>query len=150
MQITAHETFRDPHVPGGETLTLVIRAKTLQELFDQAVRSIADQLSRADLILPRESRSLEVEAADPSRLLGRWLEEILRIHSTEGTLFVSAQAEIRDEGSCPLRLRGHLWGEPRNPDRHPLRYRIESSADPEVWFDGGLWRARMHLDLLPV
>lgn len=134
---------------GCESLTLAIHAKTLQELFGQSVRSLADQLSRADLILPRESRSLEVEAADPSLLLGRWLEEILRIYATEGTLFGSAEAEIRDEESRPISLRGHLWGEPRDPDRHPLKHRIESSAAPEVWFDDGLWRARLRLELLP-
>lgn len=102
-------------------MSIQLSATSLAALFDEVTRSLCEHLTERSEILPRESRWIEVEAADAESLLQKWIDELLLVAETEGTLFRHSESSLDNENPPRFRLRGHLWGEPLDPNRHLRR-----------------------------
>lgn len=102
-------------------MSIQLSAPALSAIFDQVTHLLCDRLSERSEVLPRESRWIEVTANDPEALLQSWIEELLLIHETEGTLFRHSESSLDTLPNGSLLLRGHLWGEPFDSIRHTLR-----------------------------
>ena len=130
-------------------MSIQLSAPALPAIFDQVTHFLCDRLSERSEVLPRESRWIEVTAGDPEVLLQNWIEELLLIHETEGTLFRHSESTLEKLPSGSLLLRGHLWGEPFDPIRHTLRTAVPSRPfrRPVLRQDGETWQ--VELDLAP-
>jgi len=71
---------------------------------------------------PTEEVGVEVTAPDPEALLHDWLEELLFQSQTRNMLFARFNVR-RLEGN---RLSASAYGEPLNPDKHPLKLEIKA------------------------
>lgn len=130
-------------------MSIQLSAPALPAIFDQVTHLLCDRLSERSEVLPRESRWIEVTANDPEALLQSWIEELLLIHETEGTLFRHSESSLDTLPNGSLRLRGHLWGEPFDPIRHTLRASVPTRPfrRPVVQQDGETWQ--VDLDFAP-
>lgn len=130
---------------GSMEVLFEIRTSSLAGLFAQAARSLCNVLTRADDVMARESRVVELHAENLQGLLRKWLHELLVVYRTEGVLFSCARVELEETSSGQVALKGHLWGEPYDPERHPVE---RSPAGLESWAleldrQGELWQIRM-------
>lgn len=128
-------------------MSIQLSAPTLSTIFDEVTHFLCDRLSERSEVLPRESRWIEVRASDAERLLQSWIDELLLIYETEGTLFRHSESSLEELPNGWLRLRGHLWGEPFDPIRHRLRQALPGRPFPRPLLRkiGGLWSAEIAL-----
>lgn len=119
--------------------------ESMEELFVQAacgLREIITSLTRGEA---REERTVEVEGGDREELLVNWLNEILFLFESRG--FFPADFAVEEVG--PAKLRGKVWGEPFDPQRHLIEREIKAVTHHQLSVqrtDGG-WRARIFVDL---
>jgi SHS2 domain-containing protein len=103
-------------------LGLRIRAVDLDTLFTEAASAlfaaIVDGLEHIQFV-----RSLEVErtADDLELLLFDWLNELLYRFDAEHWVFGRFQVHV--DG---LSLKANAWGEPLDPERHPLLHEVKA------------------------
>jgi SHS2 domain-containing protein len=95
---------------------IVAIGETKAEAFAQAAEGMYSLLTNPMLVHELEEREVSVEARDDTRLLERWLLELLFLTETEGLLF--GRFDVSIEGS---RLRATAHGERIDPERHELR-----------------------------
>lgn len=98
------------------------------EAFSAAAEGLISVIVDPRGVSPRESRDVEVSAADYEQLLVRWLSEVLWLYDGGG--FVPAEFEIGDIRRD--RLRAKLRGEPFDPSRHPARLDVKAVTYHEI------------------
>jgi len=96
--------------------------RTRAELFAHAAEGLFDTITDLSAILPRTSRTIELEAADVEDLLVAWLSELNFIFQTEQMLFsrflISAITEHH--------LEAQIFGEEQNRARHDLHLDVKA------------------------
>ena len=103
-------------------LGLRIRARELNELFEEAARALFSVIvSDVGEIRPTERVQLMVEAEGREELLRDWLAELLYIFHTRHMIFSQFTAEVDD-----TRVTGIVRGEPIDPARHEIDAEIKA------------------------
>ena len=127
------------------TMSFQISAPSLAGLVDETTRSLCNYLTHCSEVLPRESRWIEVSAEDSVNLIGNWVDELLLIFQSEGTLFKDSTTHLEERPQGGYRLRSQLWGEPFDPACHLLVHEIPARPirRPEVRQTAGVWRASL-------
>ena len=118
---------------------------TKAEAFAQAAVALTAVVAVPETIRPSESVSVTFGAPEDELLLLDWLNALLFEMATRTMLFSRFDVEI--EGR---ELRGILWGEPVDVDRHRPAVEIKSATFTELRVapteDGG-WLAQCVLDV---
>ncbi len=124
---------------------LVIEAANAEALFAEAALALADQVVDRRSLRAVESRTVTAEAMDWTDLMINWLREVLYLMNGEQWLVKEAAVETLSE----TRLSARLAGESFDPARHALKSEIKAVTYHQARVDhqGGLWRARVILDL---
>jgi tRNA nucleotidyltransferase (CCA-adding enzyme) len=115
------------------------------EAFEQAALALIAVMSDPALVEPRDVLAVTCEAPDPELLLVEWLDRLIYEIATRKMLFGRFVVQI-DDG----RLRGHAWGEPIDPSRHPLVVEVKAATltSLRVGQDAdGLWTAQCVVDV---
>ena len=96
-------------------------------------------------VRPLEPRALEVEGFDRIDLLVAFGNELLYLFDGEG--FLGARFEPATWSDRALR--GTVWGEPFDPDRHPIARPMKAVTHHQARFEpaGDAWVARVIFDL---
>ena len=93
--------------------------RDLAELLAAAARAVtATMVRNPDAIEPRQRRTLAVEAADPERLLHKFLEEIVYYKDAEQLLLGRFDVRVAEAPGGRLRAEGTAEGEPLDAARH--------------------------------
>jgi SHS2 domain-containing protein len=114
-----------------------VRAAALPELFSAAVAALVSTAIESSDVRAESPVPVAIEAADLPELLVALLNEVLFHLDARG--FATARVDftrLNENG-----LRATLWGEPRDPARHPPRlvvkavtfHLLEVSRTPEGW-----------------
>ena|SRR5688572_29112629 len=106
------------------TADLGLRAsgRTLEELLIESARGLlAMQVANPAAVRPVQTRTISLEAADPSLLLFDWLNELLYAFEAEKLLF--ADFELSLQG---LRLQANCRGEPMDASRHEMDHEVKA------------------------
>jgi SHS2 domain-containing protein len=126
-------------------LGVVVRGRTLPELFERAAAAMFAQLADLARVEPREEDTIRAEAPDREALLVAWLSELLVRHSLDGKVY--SCFEVTTLGD--RRLEGRVWGEPTEPDRHGAHTELKAVTYHCLRIDrpGKEWRARVIFDV---
>ena len=106
------------------TADLGIRVQTarLEDIYAEAAEALFAVLTdEPETIRPRESRRYQIPGQDRTLLLFDWLRALLLAFETEGWLLHHADVSIGDDG-----LTATAWGEPFDPERHPLCHEVKA------------------------
>src|SRR5687768_15846887 len=118
---------------------LHIDAETREELFAEAMRALAELVSR-DEEGERAEHDVAVEAGDDASLLVAWLEELVFLAETEDFVpELVERLELTDR-----RLSAHVSGRRGRP-AHLVK--AVTYHGLEFAQQGGLWRAKVVLDV---
>jgi SHS2 domain-containing protein len=121
------------------------RGSSLGGAFAQAAIALMSIILDLSTVESVTIRSVEVEAADPSQLLVRWLTEILFLYDGKG--FVTREVTIRQ--FTPTCIAADLHGDLLDPSRHRTRLDVKAITYHQLEViegpDGGL--VRVYLDI---
>lgn len=124
-----------------------VHARTLEELFETAARSLADTMVAPDTLAGSVTRRISLTAPTLELLLFEWLSELICMKDVSAEVYAHADIEVTGRGPC--RLDATLAGGRIDPAR------TERRSDPkgvtlhrfllEPSEEG--WRARFVIDL---
>ena len=136
-----------PYEPFDHTadIGLLVRGRTLEELFENAAAGLFDLMIGLDRVRPREERTVEVAAADEEELLVNWLNELLYLFEVEGLALRGFQVRR----FSPTRLEAAVRGEAFDPERHPIAAEIKAATYHQLRLEqvDGEWRTRLVFDV---
>ena len=126
-------------------LGLRVRAADLDMLFAEAAEALfATVVEDLNAVEPREAMPVRVSGTDLAYLLFDWLKELLYRFDAEHRVFRRFEVAVGPDG-----LSGTAWGEPYDPERHPLSHEVKAityhglRVEPS---DGG-WLAEVIVDI---
>lgn len=119
--------------------------RTIPEAFSRAAFALVSIILDPACITVRETRMVELHAADRDQLLVKWLEEILYLY--DGERFVPSSIEITEHS--PVSLTARLHGEPFDPDKHETRLDVKAVTYHQLSIaeNPGGWTVRIYLDI---
>ncbi len=127
-------------------ISVLVRAPTLNDLYDAATRALFDVILDVRTIEPRESVRVEVaDAADSEDLIVRYLSEVLFLHDARDWVFRGASVEeLQDR-----RVVAHPVGERFDAARHRIERQVKAVTYHNLLLsqDRDGWTARFVLDL---
>src|SRR5438270_12777056 len=127
-------------------LGLRVRAADLDMLFAEAAEALTSALvEEPESVEPRREVSIQVAGTDRAYLLFDWLKELLYRFDAGHLLFRRFAVRVRDEG-----LDATAWGEPYDPDRHPLSHEVKAITYHGLRVDqepNGDWLAEVIVDI---
>jgi SHS2 domain-containing protein len=103
--VTASHRFEE-----SDELRLVVRADTLEAVFVEAGRALAE-LANGERPASGEPIEITVEARDPAGLLVEWLNELIYRAESEGWLGREFAVLQVSPGTLRIRARGAPWPE---------------------------------------
>jgi len=98
----------------------------LEEAFENAALATLDVMTDAEKVESRIADSVEVKAHDEYSLLYNWIEELLIRFETTGNLYSRFKIWRIEETPHGLRLKGKIWGEPFDKERHPSKVGVKA------------------------
>lgn len=124
-------------------------ASSLDELYAGAAVALTDILTDAGTVAAERSLDVRLAACDPELLMVEWLEELVYLYDTEAFLVGRAEVVAENRGEAGWELAGTLFGEPLDPERHPVKVAIKGVTyhGLEVRREGGRFRARVIFDI---
>ncbi len=126
-------------------LGLLVRARSLRELFATAPRGMTALHTEIEKVRPLAARRIEVSAPNRQELLVRWLKEWLYLQNVEGFLVSSVRLANLTERLAS----GQGRGEKRKPGRHTAVREIKAVTYSGAAIEraGRDWLARLILDV---
>lgn len=121
------------------------RAPDAPGLFAELGRGLVDLMTDISTVRPTHKREIRAEARSLEGLVVAFLTEIIVAQDTGGWLFSRFEVEL--EGSPPVRLRSHAWGERFDPGRHPRRVGVKAVTLHRLEIDLARGRARVIVDI---
>lgn len=126
-------------------LGLRVRAPDFDTLLVDAARALfAAICAEPDAVRPQHLVEIDLPADDPDYLLFDWLKELLFRFETDRLLFT--RFEVRCDAAG---LHGKAWGEPFDPERHPLEHEVKAVTYHElkVAREADGWLAEIIVDI---
>jgi len=126
-------------------LGIHVETARLEDLYAEAAEALfAVICDEPETIKPRESRRYQITGVDRALVLFDWLRTALLAFETEGWLLHHADVTIGDEG-----LTVAAWGEPFDPDRHPLCHEVKAITyhGLRVEHEGNGWVGEVIVDI---
>ncbi len=110
------------HFEHTADLGLRVRAADLDTLFAEAAEALSAAIVEdVTAIQPREAVPVRIGGTDLAYLLFDWLKEWLLRFEVERRLFRRFEVKVTADG-----LEGTAWGEPFDPERHPLSHEVKA------------------------
>lgn len=129
---------------GGTGIGVRGFGSTQGDAFVQAALALTAAVTHPAGVAPRERVVLRCEAPTEDLLLEAWLDAVRRRMKSSRMLF--SRFEVWLDGP---RLTARAWGEPVNPQRHPLRLELKRPRlhTPRVARHGEGWMAQAIMDV---
>ncbi|MFH1262895.1 MAG: archease [Pseudomonadota bacterium] len=118
---------------------------TIPELFENAAWGFVDLLTDAEAILPKERRTIRLNAENKEDLLVRWLSELLFLFETERKLFARTTVTRLTETDLEAVVEGESFDSTRYEIRHEIKAVTYHALSIGPTADG--WRAQVIFDL---
>ena len=127
-------------------MALLVRAPTLEALYDAATRAFFDVMLDVRTVEPKQSIPVRVNGAvDAEDLLVRYLSELLFLHDARGWLFCGASILKLARDQVVAEVKGELF----DPARHFIERQVKAVTYHHLLLseDRDGWTARCVLDL---
>jgi SHS2 domain-containing protein len=120
-------------------------AETLEGLYAEGVAALGEICYDRAAVRPHERRELVIEGANLEERLVRWLQDVYLLLESE--LWLARQAT--DVATAGDEVRGVLWGEPFDAQRHTLHTEIKAITyhGLEIVHDDDRWRTTVVVDV---
>jgi SHS2 domain-containing protein len=117
---------------------------TYQELFASAAFAVQSLTLESQLVERRTSYPITVTGEDLESLLVNWLNEIIYFLDGKKVVFSSFDLELSDTS-----VYGQVWGEPRDPQRHPPLLVVKAATYHQLRLEreGDQYVAEVYLDI---
>ncbi len=101
-----------------------VKAKTLEEAFVVAGKSVVDTIIDLNNIQEIEEKNIKVKGRNLLNLLYNWLEEIVTITITDGFAIRNFSVSIKKNKEC--QVIGKIYGEKLDLKKHNFKVEIKS------------------------
>lgn len=117
----------------------------MAEAFEQAAVALVSVIFERSTVDERESRDVELTAADCEHLLVKWLTEVLYLY--DGQDFVGRRFEIKN--ITPTHLKAAIFGEGFDANRHITKLDVKAITyhQLEIIRAGNAARVKVFLDI---
>jgi SHS2 domain-containing protein len=112
-------------------VAILVRGKTLEELFEKAAYAMFDTISFAERMEPVGKYRVSVKSTTLEDLLVDYLSELLYVFSVEYFVMCDFNVIIHRTDS-EYYLKGVALGEPFNPEKHGLKTEIKAVTYHEL------------------
>lgn len=121
------------------------RGATLAKLCVAMAQGLVELIAEDSLLQARETRPIDLSAADADALLLDWLQELLFWFSTDR--FLPVRFELTE--ATPTRLQGRVWGDTFDPARHTPGREVKAITRHAlaVRQDAGGWTGEVIVDI---
>ncbi len=118
---------------------------TLADIFIQGALALIGLMTDRRRLRARQTRAVEIEAADQEMLLVEWLNHLLYLYDAEN--FLARRIEIME--ITPTRLHAKLHGETLDHQRHVLKTGVKAATYHQLAITPTPtgWEARIIFDL---
>lgn len=122
---------------------LAARGRDLAEAFANVAQGLFSIIAGTDAIEERESRVVELQAADQEALLFDWINELIYLFEVESLLF--KRCEVGElEGP---KLRAVCYGERYDQSRHEIKLGVKSATYHMLKVDAETHEVQVILDI---
>ncbi len=122
-----------------------VDAPTFPALLERLAWGMFYLLVDLERVEPRTITRVDVEAPDREALVVRWLSELNYRHLSRKLLF----SRFHVRRATRQKVEGEAWGEPLDPERHPLYTEIKAVTfhGLRVGREKGIWTAQVLFDV---
>ncbi len=113
---------------------IIVRGKTLEELFQKTAYGMFDIMVYAERIDPVGRYKINIESPTLEDLLVDWLSELLYVFSVEFVVMNKFDIRIWKENG-EYKLSGVGWGEPYIREKHGIKVEIKAVTYHELKID---------------
>jgi len=106
-------------------IAVELAAESVEELFAEGVAAFCATLTEPALVHPAEERTIEVAGTGLDLALQALLEELLYLFEVEQFLPRAAAVDLV-AAPAGVEVTAHVFGERREPERHPLKLLIKA------------------------
>jgi len=128
-------------------IAVEVSANSKEQLFQDAANAVFDSMTEVRKIQPLECKEIRLENRELDKLLFDWLAEIIFIKDRDEMLF--NRAEVVITGNKPFVLKGKVWGEKIDLEKHELRNDIKAVTFHRFKIEevNGQWKANIIFDI---
>ncbi|NHI83184.1 MAG: archease [Candidatus Thorarchaeota archaeon] len=116
-------------------ITIECWASSLKEAFEQAALATFEVILNTDTVRPIESVNVSVQGIDIQELLVEWIGHLIAlidINTQFYSMFEVLELDEKDEGCS---LKGRVWGEEIDLDRHETRTEVKAMTYADMRID---------------
>jgi SHS2 domain-containing protein len=126
-------------------ITIECWAPTLEAAFEEAALATFEVILDTSTVKPRNSVEVIVQGVDLEELLVEWIGNLLSLIDINAHFYSKFEILEMGKDSKGFRLKGHVWGEEIDLERHDTRTEVkamtyadmkieESSEATTLWF----------------
>ena len=133
----------------GADIGLEVKSASLEELFQEAGKSLFSLMVDVEQIQPEETLELQLSEVTLEDLLYEWLSELLSLSNLKGHLYGDFSKLIIEKTRSGYRLEAEVRGEKVNPEKHELGTEVKAVTYQglEINESEGDWRCRFVVDV---
>ena len=130
-------------------ITVECWAPTLRQAFEQAALATFEVIVDTSRVRPLEPVSITIQGTDLKELLLTWIGRLIALVDINGQFFSKFEVAEISEVSDAFSLKGRVWGEPINLERHKPKTEVKAMtyADMRIEQSGNRTTLWFTLDL---
>jgi SHS2 domain-containing protein len=116
-------------------ITIECWASSLKEAFEEAALATFEVILNTDTVRPMEPVDVNVQGIDIQELLVEWIGQLIALIDINSQFYSRFEVlELNEnEGSCSLK--GRVWGEEIDLDRHETRTEVKAMTYADMRID---------------
>ena len=116
-------------------ITIECWASSLREAFEQAALATFEVILNIDTVRPMESVDVSVEGIDIQELLVEWIGHLIALIDINNQFYSKFEVMSLHEGEEGCSLKGKIWGEEIDLDRHETRTEVKAMTYADMRID---------------
>ncbi|TFG08132.1 archease [Candidatus Thorarchaeota archaeon] len=116
-------------------ITIECWAASLREAFEQAAFATFEVILNTDTVRPMESVDVSVQGIDIQELLVEWIGHLIALIDINNQFYSKFEVMSLRAGEEECSLKGRIWGEEIDLDRHETRTEVKAMTYADMRID---------------
>ena len=116
-------------------ITIECWAPSLREAFEQAAFATFEVILNTDTVRPMESFDVTVQGIDIQELLVEWIGHLIALVDINNQFYSKFEVTSLHAGEEGCSLKGRIWGEEIDLDRHETRTEVKAMTYADMRID---------------
>jgi SHS2 domain-containing protein len=115
-------------------ITLECWAPTLNQAFEEAALGTFEVILDTSSVEPLHSIDITVSGIDLKELLVEWVGRLIALIDIESSFYSKFEVESITQEANGCKLKGKVWGEPINLEKHDTRTEVKAMTYADLKF----------------